>query len=612
MAIIHPKLSQLRLSPLNQRRVKPSAVEAMADDIDAHGLLQNLVAYEDDGLLWVFAGGRRYRALKTLVKRKRIKSSDTFPVELRTKEEAIELSLAENFQREDMHPADSIRAFAALRDTGMDAEEIAARFGQAVSFVYKMLRLSALAPALIDLIAKDQLSLEAARALTLTDDHDMQVKVCKAANGHAHTIRRMLTTEKVDTTSGAFIFVGRDAYEAKGGTVTIDLFSQGAEGFADQPELVQEMAEEKLDIIAEEYRAIGWHEVRATLERPYDLYMKGSIYPATREPTEAEATRLAAIDAEIGAIAEAEGEDSERIEPLSDERDAITEGLRGFNAEQVAVGGVALWVSHDGSLGKSFYRAKAEPKPKATSDGPTPLYSNSLFADLSRIKTQIVQEAVAADPALALDIMLDSLAGQLLHGAHSYQMALEVQAKPVATDVGDELMVTSDVRPVEETMATRFASIPAEGRFEAIRSMEPDDKMALLAGLVAMTVDGTVFASGSPGQRHHHFEQIARATGVDIAARWSAPIALFDKMRRAAMIELLREEVGAPSAENCASIKKKADLAVNVSERLPANWLPAPMQIGAFDRPERNPEDFSPDMEAEGLDSENMTDDEMA
>lgn len=34
------------------------------------------------------------------------------------------------------------------------------------------------------------------------------------------------------------------------------------------------------------------------------------------------------------------------------------------------------------------------------------------------------------------------------------------------------------------------------------------------------------------------------------------------------MIDLLRDEVGAPSAENCATIKKKADLAVNVSERL--------------------------------------------
>lgn len=610
MGIITIKLSQLRLSPLNQRKVKPSAIDAMADDIAAHGLLQNLIAYEEDGLFYVFAGGRRYRGLKELAKRKRIKNSDVFPVEVRAKEEAIELSLIENEQREDMHPADRIRSYGALRDAGMSAEDIAARSGLAVSFVYKMLRLSALAPSLIDLIAKDQLTLEAARALTLTDDHSQQIKVCKAANGQAHAIRRMLTTEKIATTSGAFLFIGRETYEAKGGTITPDLFSQGDAGYADQPELVQELAEEKLDAIADEYRAIGWHEVRASLDRPYDLYMKGGMYPATREPTEAEGQRLAEIELEIEAIAEKEGEDSDRIEPLVDERDTITEGLRAFNAEQVAVGGVALWVSHDGSLGKSIYRAKAEPKPKAGSGEPQPLYSNSLFADLSRIKTQIVQEAVAADPALALDIVLDSLAGQLLHGAHSYQMALEVQAKTVATDVPDELMATSDVRPVEDVMATRFASIPAEGRFEAIRAMSSDDKMALLAGLVAMTVDGTVFSGGSPGRRHHHFEQIARASGVDIAARWSAPIALFDKMRRAAMIDLLREECGAPSAENCATIKKKGDLAVNVSERLPASWLPAPMKIGAFDQPEGEAEDFDGDMD--GIEDEDMADDEMA
>jgi len=607
MAIITAKLSQLRLSPLNQRRIKPSAIESMADDIHAHGLLQNLVAYEEDGLLWVFAGGRRYRGLKELVKRKKVRNSDLFPVEVRSKEEAIELSLAENFQREDMHPADSIRAFAALRDTGMDAEEIAARFGQAVSFVYKMLRLSALAPALIGLIAKDQLTLEAARALTLTDDHDFQVKVCKAANGQAHTIRRMLTTEKVDTTSGMFLFVGREAYEAKGGTITVDLFSQGDEGFADSPELVQELAEDKLEAIAADYRSVGWHEVRAEIERPYDLYMKGSMYPATREPTEAEAERMAVLAAEIEAIADDEGEDSERIEPLVDEQEAIMESQRAFTPEQVSVGGVALWISRDGTLGKSIYRAKAEPKPKASQSGPAPLYSNALFAELSRIKTRIVQEAVAADPALALDVLLDSLVGQLLHGAHSYQMAVEVQAKAIATDVADELMATSDVQAVEEVMASRFASIPEEGRFETIRAMTGEDKMTLLAGLVAMMVDGTVFSGGSPGQRHHQFEQIARASGVDIAARWTAPIALFDKMRRAALITLLTDEVGAASAENCATIKKKADLAVNVSGRLPAGWLPAPMKIGAFDQA-----DESMDQESDMMDEEELAENEDA
>jgi hypothetical protein len=60
------------------------------------------------------------------------------------------------------------------------------------------------------------------------------------------------------------------------------------------------------------------------------------------------------------------------------------------------------------------------------------------------------------------------------------------------------------------------------------------------------------------------------------------------------MIDLLREECGASSAENCATIKKKGDLAVNVSGRLPGGWLPAPMKIGAFDQPEADPRISTP------------------
>ena len=120
-------------------------------------------------------------------------------------------------------------------------------------------------------------------------------------------------------------------------------------------------------------------------------------------------------------------------------------------------------------------------------------------------------------------------------------------------------------------MASRFAALPTAGRFEAIRTMADDDKMALLAGLVAVMLDGTVFAGGWPSERHHHFEQIAKASGVDITERWTAPIALFDRMKRTSLITLLRQETGDASADNCATIKKKADLAVNVSGRLPGN-----------------------------------------
>jgi ParB family chromosome partitioning protein len=83
------------------------------------------------------------------------------------------------------------------------------------------------------------------------------------------------------------------------------------------------------------------------------------------------------------------------------------------------------------------------------------------------------------------------------------------------------------------------------------------------------------------------------------------------------MIDLLREECGASSAENCATIKKKGDLAVNVSGRLPGGWLPAPMKIGAFDQPEADPEDFDTDMDGDGIEDDDMergefADDEMA
>jgi ParB family chromosome partitioning protein len=168
MTIITVKLSQLRLSALNVRTVKPTSIEAIADDIAAHGLLQNLVAYEEEGCFQVFAGGRRLRGLNLLKKRKSITGSYEVAIDVRAKAEAVELSLAEKFQRQQMHPADAVRAFVALRDgDGMSASEIAARFGQAESYVRKLLRLGSLNPALLDIFAKDAMNPEVAQALTL-------------------------------------------------------------------------------------------------------------------------------------------------------------------------------------------------------------------------------------------------------------------------------------------------------------------------------------------------------------------------------------------------------------------------------------------------------------
>ena len=120
--------------------------------------------------------------------------------------------------REDMHVADAVIAYGDLRAKGRSPEDIAARFGVALSYVKKVLRLSALHPEALICLAHDKIGMEAAQALTLTDDHDRQLEALKRCGNSAHQIRRMLTEEKIGTTSALFLFVGHDAYVAAGGT----------------------------------------------------------------------------------------------------------------------------------------------------------------------------------------------------------------------------------------------------------------------------------------------------------------------------------------------------------------------------------------------------------
>src|SRR3546814_2306084 len=83
--------------------------------------------------------------------------------------------------------------------------------------------------------------MEAAQALTLTDDHDRQLEALKRFGNSAHQIRRMLTEEKIGTNHALFLFVGHDAYAAAGGTITADLFAENGDGYARSEEHTSEL-----------------------------------------------------------------------------------------------------------------------------------------------------------------------------------------------------------------------------------------------------------------------------------------------------------------------------------------------------------------------------------
>ena len=132
-------LNRLVLSQSNVRRVKNGVtIEDLANDIERRGLLQGLSVRplldaegQDTGTFHVPAGGRRFRALEILVKRKRLAADAVVPCVVKPAVgdvSAEEDSYAENAFREPLHPLDEFRGMQQLVDQGGEIEEVAARF----------------------------------------------------------------------------------------------------------------------------------------------------------------------------------------------------------------------------------------------------------------------------------------------------------------------------------------------------------------------------------------------------------------------------------------------------------------------------------------------------
>jgi ParB family chromosome partitioning protein len=579
------KLSQLRLSPLNVRRVKPQAIDQLAADIAAHGLLQNLVVYSEGNRFEVAAGGRRYRALKQLEKARTIPSSHGISVDVRDKAEAVELSLAENVSREAMHSADALIAYGALCRNGQSPDDIAARFGVALSYVKKVLRLSALHRQALDCLAHDTIGMEAAQALTLTDDHARQLEALKRCGNSAHMIRRMLTEEKIGTASALFLFVGHDAYIAAGGTITADLFAEDGDGYADDPDLVDTLANARMTEVEAGYRADGWADVRTSLERPDDYYNLVTVHAAgSREPTEAELLereRIAiATDARIDELGDGNQWGDRVLSGLEREARLLENSLAFFTDEQKIDSAIILFVGSGGAVEAKAIRTKVVARGSGgETSAEKPDYSGAMIETLSRIKTLAVQEAVATNPVLALDILLDCLVGQSIHSEPSYYSPLSLRLEGVNTAVPDDMMTFGDIASVDEIGTGDFAALPEVNRFAAIRAMGAEAKGRLLALLVARQINGGEPSGSHRDRRHQRFDQIAFACGVDMVAKWQAPVAFYDRLKKPVILTIMTEILGKAAAENCAKMKK-SDLAVAVAERMAGRgWLPPALVI---------------------------------
>ncbi len=193
-------LNRLVPSAANVRRLNATAgLSELADSIEAHGLIHKLTVRKGKkGKYEVIAGSRRLGALRLLAKEGRLAADAPIPCTLRSGDDATELSLAENVQREAMHIVDEILGYRELAEGGMVPESIAARFGQSVITVRQRLKLAHLSPQILEVMRTDEMSVEQARALALSDSHDEQVRVwfdAPSYNRDPRSLRAMLSYE---------------------------------------------------------------------------------------------------------------------------------------------------------------------------------------------------------------------------------------------------------------------------------------------------------------------------------------------------------------------------------------------------------------------------------
>ena len=159
------KLALQKVEPNpNQPRRNFDEVElqALADSIAEHGILQPLAVRElDGGFYQIIAGERRWRAA-------RMAGLSEVPVVVLEADDrtVMELALIENLQRQDLNPMEEAEGYRALmEDFGLTQEQAASRVGKSRPAITNALRLLALPEEVRAMVVAGTLSAGHARAV---------------------------------------------------------------------------------------------------------------------------------------------------------------------------------------------------------------------------------------------------------------------------------------------------------------------------------------------------------------------------------------------------------------------------------------------------------------
>jgi ParB family chromosome partitioning protein len=175
-------------SPYQPRtRFAEAGIEELAQSIRSSGIIQPLVVRKIGPRFQLIAGERRWRAAQRAQLLR-------VPVVLRevSDEQALELTLVENIQREDLNPIEQARAFDRLMEEfHLTQDEVATRTGKDRATVANAVRLLSLEEPLLEWIEEGKITAGHGRALLAIDDRKLRSDLALKASRGKLTVRQL-------------------------------------------------------------------------------------------------------------------------------------------------------------------------------------------------------------------------------------------------------------------------------------------------------------------------------------------------------------------------------------------------------------------------------------
>ena len=184
---------KLPLSEIEPNRKQPrktfseEALNALAQSIAEHGIIQPLIVRPYGGSYQIVAGERRWRAAK-------IAGLKEVPVRIMefSDEQTMQIALIENLQREDLNPIEEALGYQQLIDTfGMKQDEVAQKVGKARSSITNSLRLLTLPDDIKIMVRDGILSVGHCKVLIGVPDEERQRELAQKAVKDGISVRAL-------------------------------------------------------------------------------------------------------------------------------------------------------------------------------------------------------------------------------------------------------------------------------------------------------------------------------------------------------------------------------------------------------------------------------------